>query len=62
MLSPAKRPFPLLLPSSKQIVVDSLLLLDRAMAVGGEQATGVMPALLVLACLLISAHQGENCW
>ena len=46
-------------PHCPQIVVDSLLLLDRAMAAGGEQAAGAAPVLLVLACLLISGHQGE---
>jgi hypothetical protein len=45
-----------------EVVIDSLLLLDRAMALGGEQATAVMPALLVLACLLISARQGAAGW
>lgn len=40
-----------------EVVVDSLLLLDRCLA-AGEGATSVPPALLVLSCLLISARQG----
>lgn len=42
-----------------EVLHDALLLLDRAVAAGGEQLLGLNAAALLVACLLISARQGE---
>lgn len=43
-----------------EVLHDGVLLLDRAVAAGGDQLLSLNAAALVVSCLLISARQGET--